>query len=233
MNIRYRVELNEAEQAELKSLVNGGKHAARKVKRAQILLAAHEGVSDEDIVRTVSTSGSTVYRTKRRFVEGNLELALCEGARPGAVRKLTGKETALLVATACSNPPTGRKRWTLDLLAGEMIRLTDHDELSRETVRRRLAEDDLKPWQQKMWCIPQVDGTYVARMEDVLDLYAETADPKRPVVCFDESPTQLIGEVRQPIPAEPASPSGMTANTAATARPICSCFSTRTNRGGM
>ncbi len=59
MNIRYRVELNEAEQAELKSLVNGGKHAARKVKRAQILLAAHEGVSDEDIVRTVSTSGST------------------------------------------------------------------------------------------------------------------------------------------------------------------------------
>ena len=45
-----------------------------------------------------------------------------------------------------------------------------------------------------MWCIPQVDGTYVARMEDVLDLYAEDADPKRPVVCFDESPTQLIGE---------------------------------------
>jgi hypothetical protein len=46
----------------------------------------------------------------------------------------------------------------------------------------------------------QVDGTYVARMEDVLDLYAETPDPQRPVVCFDESPTQLIGEVRQPIP---------------------------------
>lgn len=54
-----------------------------------------------------------------------------------------------------------------------------------------------------MWCIPQVDGEYVARMEDVLDLYAEDPDPKRPVVCFDESPTQLIGEVRQPIPAEP------------------------------
>src|SRR5260370_2542904 len=54
-----------------------------------------------------------------------------------------------------------------------------------------------------MWCIPQVDGTYVARMEDGLDLYAETPDPRRPVVCFDESPTQLIGEVRQPIPAAP------------------------------
>jgi hypothetical protein len=51
-----------------------------------------------------------------------------------------------------------------------------------------------------MWCIPQVDGEYVARMEDVLDLYAEAPDPKRPGVCFDESPVQLIGEARQPIP---------------------------------
>jgi hypothetical protein len=84
-----------------------------------------------------------------------------------------------------------------------MVGLTEHEELSRETVRRRLAEDNLKPWLRKMWCIPQVDGTYVARMEDVLDLYAQDVDPKRPVVCFDESPTQLIGEVREPIPAAP------------------------------
>jgi len=70
-------------------------------------------------------------------------------------------------------------------------------------VRRRLVENQLKPWRKDMWCIPQVDAAYVARMEDVLDLYAETPDPRRPVVCFDESPTQLIGEVRQPIPAAP------------------------------
>jgi transposase len=146
MNIRYRVELSEVERAHLHSLISGGKHAARKVKRAQILLAAHDGVSDDDIVRVVSTSGSTVSRTKRRFVEGNLERALSEETRPGAARKLSGKETALLVATACSNPPLGRKRWTLKLLAGEMVRLTEHEDLSYETVRRRLAEDDLKPW---------------------------------------------------------------------------------------
>ncbi len=84
-----------------------------------------------------------------------------------------------------------------------------------------------------MWCIPQVDGSYVARMEDVLDLYAEEADPMRPVVCFDESPTQLIGEVREPIPAAPGQPSGMIANIGATARPICSCFSMRTGPGAM
>jgi hypothetical protein len=54
-----------------------------------------------------------------------------------------------------------------------------------------------------MWCIPHIDGDYVARMEDMLNLYAQAPDPKRPVVCFDESPTQLIGEVRQPIRAAP------------------------------
>ena len=75
--------------------------------------------------------------------------------------------------------------------------------MSRETVRRRLAENDLKPWRKDMWCIPQVDADYVARMEDVLDLYSEAPDPERPVVCFDESPIQLIGEVRRPIPPEP------------------------------
>ncbi len=203
MNVRYRVELSQTERAELTGLLSGGKHAARKLKRAQILLAADAGASDDDIVRSVGAGGSTVYRTKQHFVLGNLEEALSEKPRPGASRKLTGKEEALLVATACSKPPAGRARWTLELLAGELVRLTEHDSLSRETVRRRLAENDLKPWRKDMWCIPQVDAEYVARMEDVLDLYAEAADPKRPVVCFDESPTQLIGEVRQPMPAEP------------------------------
>jgi transposase len=203
MNVRYRVDLSQAEREELAALVSGGKHAARKLKRAQILLAADAGVSDEAIAASVAVGGSTVYRTKRRFVLGNLEAALSEEPRPGAERKLSGREEALLVATACTAPPEGRKRWTLDLLAGAMVKLTEHAELSRETVRRRLAENELKPWRRDMWCIPQVDGTYVARMEDVLDRYAEAPDPKRPVVCFDESPTQLIGEVRQPIPPKP------------------------------
>src|SRR5215471_7223677 len=203
MNLRYRVELSQAERDELKALLSGGKHAVRKLKRAQILLATDAGASDEAIATSVGVGGSTVYRTKRRFVLGNLELALREEPRPGAQRKLSGKEEALLVATACSSPPLGRARWTLDLLAGEMVRLTEHDSLSGDTVRRRLAENDLKPWRKDMWCIPQVDAEYVARMEDVLDLYAEAPDPKRPVVCFDESPVQLIGEVRQPILAKP------------------------------
>src|SRR4051794_18245608 len=145
----------------------------RKLKRAQILLAADAGVPDEIIAQSLGVGGSTVYRTKRRFVEGNLEKALHEKPRPGAARKLTGQEEALLVATACSRPPAGRARWTIELLAGEIVRLTEHDGISRETVRRRLAENELKPWREKMWCVPKIDGAYVARMEDVLDLYAE------------------------------------------------------------
>jgi transposase len=203
MNIRYRVTLTPCERDELRALLGGGRQGARKLKRAQILLAADAGIGDEDIAVSVGVGGSTVYRTKRRFVEGNLERALSEESRPGAERKLSGKEEALLVATACATPPAGRARWTLDLLAGEMVKLTAHESLSRETVRRRLADADLKPWRRKMWCIPEVDADYVARMEDVLDLYAEAPDPRRPVICFDESPIQLIGEARRPIPPKP------------------------------
>ena len=203
MNVRYRVKLAEDERNELKALLSKGKAAARKLKRAQILLAADAGERDESIARNVGVGTSTVFRVKRRFVEGNVELALAEERRPGARRKLSGKEEALLVATACSAPPHGRARWTLELLAGAMVALTPHHELSRETVRRRLRENKLKPWRQEMWCVPEINAEYVARMEHVLDLYAEAPDSERPVVCFDESPTQLIGEVREPIPTKP------------------------------
>jgi hypothetical protein len=81
--------------------------------------------------------------------------------------------------------------------------MTRHQSLSSETVRRRLAEKELKPWQKKMWCIPKVDAEFVARMEDVLELYAEVPDRRFPVVCFDETPRQLIGEARVPVMAKP------------------------------
>jgi len=203
MRVRYRVELHDAERDELKALLGKGKASVRKLKRAQVLLATDKGQGDEAIAKSVGVSVSTVERTKRRFVEGNLEAALNEQPRPGARRKLSSKEEALLVATACSAPPQGRARWTLQLLAGAMVELTDHDVLSRETVRRRLAENELKPWRQEMWCVPEISGEYVARMEDVLDLYAQVPDPSRPVVSFDESPQQLIGEAREPIPPRP------------------------------
>lgn len=203
MNIRYRVDLSQSERDELGALVGAGKLPVRRLKRMQILLAADAGVSDEAIAVAVQTSGSTIYRTKKRFVEISLEAALSEEPRPGAARKLSGKEEVQLVALACSDPPQGCARWTLRLLANALVELIEHSSVSRETVRRRLDDNDLKPWQKKMWCIANIDGEYIARMEDLLDLYAEPHDPARPVVCFDESPIQLIGEVRVPIIAKP------------------------------
>jgi transposase len=203
MNVRYRITLTSEEREMLRAMIQAGKGRFRRLRRAQILLAAASGTSDVANAKNLSVGPSTVYRTKRRFVEEGLEAALSEEPRPGADRKLAAKEEALLIATACAAPPKGRARWTLALLAGEMVRLTDHDSLSTETIRRRLAENKLKPWQKKMWCIPKVDAEFVARMEDVLDLYAEEPDENRPVICFDETPRQLIGEARVPVAAKP------------------------------
>jgi len=203
MNIRYRVTLTAAEHAHLAGLIQKGKVSARRVKRAQILLAADQGATDETIAKTVTVGTSTVYRTKQRFVEEGLESALSELPRTGAPRKLDVQDEAMLCAVACSAPPSGRARWTLQLLADEMVRLTAHERISDETIRRRLGEMDIKPWQKKMWCIPKVDGEFAARMEDVLALYAERPDAQRPVVCFDETPRQLIGEARVPTRAQP------------------------------
>jgi transposase len=207
MNIRYRVSLTKDERVALEALTSSGKVSARKLKRALLLLAIDAGHStDEAIAHHVGVGTSTVYRTKQCFVEEGLESALGEAPRPGAKRKFSVNDEAVLVATACSKPPSGAAKWTLELLAGEMVRLTQHDEVSTATVSRRLSEMKLKPWREKMWCIPAMNAEYVARMEDVLDLYAEPPDPKRPVVCFDETPRQLIGEVRVPVPARPGKP---------------------------
>src|SRR5215203_2219293 len=107
MNIRYCVDLSEAERCELQALLSGGKHAARTLKRAQILLAADAGVCDEIVATTVAVGASTVYRTKRRFVEGNLERALNEEPRPGAARKLSGKDEASPGCIALASPGGG------------------------------------------------------------------------------------------------------------------------------
>jgi len=203
MNVRYRVTLTQEERTQLRAIASGGKVGARRLKRVQILLAADAGATDDDIARDVGVGTSTVYRTKRRFVEEGLAPALSEEPRPGAARKLSVTDEGILIALACSKPPAGRARWTLQLLADEVVRLTAHESLSDETVRRRLGEVAFKPWQEKMWCIPKVDAEFVARMEDVLELYGQHLDPAQPVVCFDETLRQLIGEARVPVPAQP------------------------------
>ena len=207
MKPKYLVTLSESERSELKLMTDSGELGVRKAKRALILLASDRGGStDEEISRTLSVGTSTVYRTKRQFVEEGLERALNEASRRGADRLLSPKNEAVLVATACSPPPKGRAKWTLALLGDRLVALTELESVSTETIRRRLKEKKLKPWQKKMWCIPALNAEFVARMEDIIDLYMESPDPKRPVINFDEASTQLVGEVRKPIPLRPGQP---------------------------
>ena len=143
MNIRYRVTLTADERSQLAALIQGGKAAVRRIKRAQLLLAADAGTTDEVIAATISVGTATVYRTKRRFVEEGLDQALSEEPRPGVERKLSTTEEAMLVATACTKAPAGRARWTpccgetrstRRLAASslkESFRLAKHDEHDR------------------------------------------------------------------------------------------------------
>ena len=124
-------------------------------------------------------------------------------------RKLTGKQEAYLVALTCSDPPEGKKRWSMQLLADRLVELEMVEEISDETgsdVRSNSKRGHFKPWVEKQWCIPEVGAEFVWRMEDVLELYEEPYDPKKPVVCFDELPYQMVAEKRTPWPAKPGRP---------------------------
>lgn len=138
---RYIVTLTPEEKFELRKLTSQGKLAVRKMKRAQILLAADNGQKDETIAEILRVSLSTIHRTRQKFVEGGIEVALKERPRPGGNKKLDSKAEALLVATACSSPPAGRTQWTMQLLADRMVELKVVENLSDETVRRTLKKN--------------------------------------------------------------------------------------------
>jgi len=137
---KYRVVLTDEERSALLGLTKKERLAARKLTRAHILLAAHDERSDEIIAQTLHVGLATVHRIRERFVEGGLERVLDERPRPGAAPKLDSKQEALLIALACNPPPTGRVRWTMQLLADAAIRLQVTNTLSDETVRRVLKK---------------------------------------------------------------------------------------------
>ena len=120
-----------------------------------------------------------------------LRPALHDKGWPGAPPKFTGEVEAQLTVLACSDPPEGFARWTLRLLADQMIEL-GYVDVHQPRDRARVAEKNkLKPWRVKSWCIGKPSAQYVAKMEDVLAVYARPYDPKRPVVCLDEASKEL------------------------------------------
>ena len=146
MQKKYIVTLTDEERQMLQSMLSRGKAASRKLAHARILLKAHSGPDgpswrDEAIAEGLEVGRTTVERVRRQFVEEGLEAAL-ERRKPRRqyARTLDGDGEAHLVALACSQPPEGRSRWTLRLLANRMVALEYVDAVSKDTVSRVLKK---------------------------------------------------------------------------------------------
>lgn len=140
MRIKYRVELTDAERSQLLGMIGKGRHGARTLARARILLKADEGLTDEDAAAVLNVGYATVGRVRQRFVEEGLERALKDAPRPGAKPKLDERQCAHLIAVACSEAPEGHDHWTLRLLAGKVVELGFAESYSHEAVRQTLKK---------------------------------------------------------------------------------------------
>jgi transposase len=143
MNTKYLVELNEAQRQHLEKLTSSGKVPARQMKRAQILLKSDLKTkwSYEQIAEAFDVSAVTIATVRKTFVEQGLEVAL-QRKKPEREYEhvLDGEGEAHLIALACSQPPTGRKHWSLRLLQSRFVKLGHADSISHETIRRILKK---------------------------------------------------------------------------------------------
>jgi transposase len=145
MNKKYVVRLTTEEREHIETLLQRGRAHARKLLYARILLKADangpDRWTDERIAEAFEVSTATVARERQRFLEDGLEVALMP-KKPGRPRRrvLDGRAEAHLVALSCSDPPEGRERWSMRLLADRMVELGHVEALSHETVRRTLKK---------------------------------------------------------------------------------------------
>lgn len=136
----YCVRLEEVEREKLTSYLRRGKSSSRSLTRARILLLADEGRSDEEISDVLKVSKSTVSRIRKRYSKDGMDSALHEKSRIGAPTKIDGRIEAQLTLLACSEPPDGRSRWTVRLLADKLVEMEAVDSISHMTVQRLLKK---------------------------------------------------------------------------------------------
>jgi transposase len=145
MNKKYVVRLTTEEREHIETLLQRGRAHARKLLYARILLKADangpDRWTDERIAEAFEVSTATVARERQRFLEDGLEVALMP-KKPGRPRRrvLDGRAEAHLIALSCSDPPEGRERWSMRLLADRMVELGHVDTVSHETIRRTLKK---------------------------------------------------------------------------------------------
>ena len=136
----YKVILKEEEREKLRNYINRGKSPARSITHARLLLLADAGRSDAGIVDALGVSKSSVSRIRKRYCEEGLYSALNDKPRSGAPPKVSGRAKAQLATLACSEPPEGRSRWTLQLLADKLVELKEVDSITSMSVCRYLKK---------------------------------------------------------------------------------------------
>jgi len=134
------IQLSDEQRAELEALIRTGNAAARVQTRARILLLSSEGRSEAEIVAALHTSPATIYSVRRHFHMEGLQRAVYHKKSPGRPLRITGEVQAKLAMLACTTPPQGRDRWTLQLLADKMVELQYIDAISDQAVYKTLKK---------------------------------------------------------------------------------------------
>ncbi len=139
-NKKHKVHLTSEEREYLLALISTGRHKSSIIRRAHILLKTDEDKTDAEISEILYISEQTVRRTRLRHIEEGLENALQDKPHPERGLKLDDEKEAYLIALACSDPPSGRKRWTLELLAEHLVSDGIVEHIAPETVRLMLKK---------------------------------------------------------------------------------------------
>jgi len=210
-NEKYKVKLTEEEVKSLKEITHkGNTSSARTIMHANVLLQTNDASSnkktDREIAEMFSISKTTVNQIRKTYATEGLRRALYRKTRLTApiLSKITGEFEALVIAAALSPAPLERARWTLRLLAEHCMEKQYIVSISYVAIGEMLNTNQVKPHISEYWCIPKEnDASFVANMEDVLNIYQRPYDPLLPVICMDEKPIQFLDEARQRIKAKP------------------------------
>ena len=146
---RLRVQLKKRDRNELDRILNGGIQPVRVVLRSLALCQLHEGKSSSEVAANVHLTSKAVREIGRRYEDFGLERALYDKQRPGAQGLLDTKQRQRIIAMVCSEPPEGRARWTVRLIAEEAVKRKLVPKVGRETIRILLLSHELKPWREK------------------------------------------------------------------------------------
>ena len=147
--VRFQIKLSARDRGQLDELLSGGLQSVRTTLRALALRQMDLGQSTPAVGANLGLSAKAIWQIGKRYIEGGLERALFDAARPGKAPALDQRQSQEIIAVVCSPPPEGRARWTVRLLTEEVIKRKLVPRVGRETIRVLLESHDLKPWREK------------------------------------------------------------------------------------